>query len=158
MSRSPNGGVFSPANLQADSDFVVINTVIGHATGDFGDVLVPSNAQNLEKLIEMIMTKVNVKYIKVSSAVVDLSDAGVRAVYGLGTGFNQAATTVYTIKFMSEQTKFISTAIINALIEGVAVVNPTLAVPHNAAPADQTAYNTASAAEKNIVVTVSDLF
>ena len=158
MSRSPNGGVFSPADLMANSDFVTIYSVIGHATGDFGDVAVPSDAQNLEKLIEMVTTKINVKYIKVSSAVIDLSDAGQRAIYGLGTGFNQAATTVYTVKFMTEQTKFLTAASLAALIEGVTVPNAKLAVPHNVAPADQTAYNTLSAAEKNIVIAFNDLF
>ena len=156
---SPNGGVFSPANLQADSDFFVINTVIGLATGDVGDYATPNDAQNLQKLIEMISLRVNPKYIKVSSAVVDLSVSGNRVAMGLGTNFNQAATTVYTLHFMTEQTKFLTAASLAALIQGVPVPAWAWGVPVNGpATANQSAYETVSASLSNISIVVSDLF
>lgn len=150
---SPNGGVSNGAALGATADFVVMNTVIAHATGDVGAPL-PTNAQNLEKLMELVMTTTNAKYIQVSSAVVDLSVSANRTALGLGTNFNQALTTVYTIKFMAEQVNFFNLAAFNSLVQGFAVQNPTVGVPVNG-PAVVTisAYETADAAAKNINVT-----
>lgn len=154
MTHQANGGIFDGANLGVNSDFVTITTVIAHADGNFGAGTTPT--ANLEKLMEKIQLLVNVKYIHVSSAVVDLSDAGARAVAGLGTNFNQAATTVYTIKFMTEQAGFL--AGLAAALDGVAVPVPTTGVPHATAAATLSAYETSDAAEKNIAVVIADLF
>jgi hypothetical protein len=156
MTHLANGGIVNGSNLGANSDFVTIYTVIGHATGDFG--VSASDAQNAVKLFEMIGTKANVKYTKISSAVVDLSVSGNRTIYGLGTNFNQASTTVYTIKFMAEQAGYVTAANLAALIQGVTVPNTTAAVPSSAGNADQSAYETASASLKNIVISVADLW
>src|SRR5690606_36301448 len=99
--QSPNGGVKVGADLGANSDFVVIHTVIGHAAGDVGASGTANNQKNLQKLFEIINNLVNIKYVNVSSPVADLSDAGEAALYGLGSAFDQAATAVYTIKFMT---------------------------------------------------------
>ena len=151
--HSYNGGVNGAANLQANGDFYTVYTVIGEATGSFGDPATPSNAQNLTRLVEAFETLTNMNYVSVSSAVIDLSVSGNRTIYGLGTNFNQAATTVYTVKFFAPQTAFATATTLKALIQGLALPNPTLAVPHASAPADQTAYETLDAAEKNISIT-----
>jgi hypothetical protein len=156
MTHQANGGIGNGADLGANSDFVVITTVIGHATGNFG--VAPSDAQNLVKLMELVQQKINVKYIHVASAVVDLSDADARAAAGLGTNFNQAATTVTTIKFMTEQAGFLTADILAGLVDGVAVVNPTVGVPSSAGAVTLSAYEADNAATKNIAVVIADLF
>lgn len=156
MTHLSNGGIFNGADLGVNSDFFVIKTVIGHATGNYG--VATSDSRNLEILMEQVQQKINVKYISVASAVVDLSVAANAAAAGLGTNFNQAGTTVTTIKFMTEQAGFLTAASLAALIQGFAVANPTVGVPSSAGPVTLSAYETASASLKNISVTVSDLF
>lgn len=156
MTHLSNGGIFNGADLGVNSDFFVIKTVIGHATGNYG--VTTSDARNLELLMEQVQQKINVKYISVASAVVDLSDADARAVAGLGTNFNQALTNVVTIKFMTEQAGYLTAASLAALIQGIAVSNPTVGVPSSAGAVTLSAYETVSASLKNISVSVSDLF
>ncbi len=143
MTLSPNGGIFGGADLNANSDFVVIHTVVDVATGNRG----AGDAQkNLEKVMGLIQTKVNVKYISLVSEEVDLSDADVRAVYGLGSSFNAADTVVHTLKFMTEQSKFIDAVVVADLLEGVAVAGAISAI------------ETEDAVTKNISITIHDLF
>lgn len=154
--RSPNGGVLNGADLTATADFVTLQTVIGQTTGNFGSAA--STADNLFRLSELIQQKANMKYIKVSSAVVDLSDATNRAFYQLGTDYNQALTTVYTIKFVVDQSGFVSTSIIHDLLQGIAVVFPTVGVPITG-PAVRTisAYEIDSASAKNMAITITTI-
>jgi hypothetical protein len=154
--QSPNGGVENGAYQNATSDFVVINTVINHTAGDIGAPL-PTAEENTQKLFEMIMTTTNVKYINISSAVVDLSVSANRTALGLGTNFNQAATTVYTIKFMAEQIDFFNIAAFNALIEGVMVPLPTAGVPTTSGTVTLSAYEVTDAAATNLVATKYNL-
>lgn len=151
MTRSPNGGIFNGADLGADSDFFKVYTVVAHTEGNFGDT--NSANRNLVRLMELIQTKVNVKYVKVSSAVVDLSVAANRAAISLGTDYNQAATTVYTISFMAEQGKFQTAAALLTELDGIATPFTTTGVPITGpATRNETAYETSSASAKNIHV------
>lgn len=166
IQESPNGGIENGAHLGATSDFVTINTVVALATGDIGggvvspldQAILPTNQENLQKLMELVQTTTNAKYINVTSAVVDLSISGNRTAYGLGTNFNQAATTIYTVKFMAEQINFFNLAAFAALVEGVPVPNPTTGVPVNG-PATVTisAYESTDAAATNISATKTNL-
>lgn len=156
MTRSPNGGIANGADLLADSTFFKVNTVMAHATGDFGSAA--SAAQNLIRLMEIVQQKANVKYIKVESAVVDLSDAAVRASYALGSDYNQAATTVYTIKFMIEQAKFLDATALEALIQGITAPFATAGVPITGpSTRSVTAYETVSTSARNVKVLDFDI-
>lgn len=152
--RSPFGGVRNGADITGDAEFVTIYTVLAHQTGDYGSTVTAK--RNLMRLMELIQQKVNVNYIHVSSAVVDLSDADTRTFYGLGTNFNQAATTMYTIKFIVEQSGFISESIINELIDGVVMPFETAGVPITGpSTADLDTFDVDGAATKNVNVIVS---
>jgi len=166
IQQSPNGGIQNGAYQNATSDFVTINTVVALATGDIGgdstvspldQAILPTNQENLEKLMELVQTTTNCKYISVSSAVVDLSVSGNRTMYGFGTDFNQAATTIYTVKFMAEQIDFFNIAAFQALVEGIVVPNPTTGVPTNSGSVTISAYEATDPAATNIVATKMNL-
>ena len=165
MPLSPNGGIENGAYLNATSDFFLIYTLIGQATGPIGAANTgdtenaASDAQNLWKLMETVQTLVNAKYINVSSAVVDLSVAGNRAIYNFGTDFNQAATTVYTIKFMAEQPHMLTVANLTDLLEGnsAIVYNPTTGVPSSGGPVTLSAYELTDAAATNTSITLFEI-
>jgi len=154
---SPNGGVENGNNALGSSDFITINTVVDFATGAIGAPL-PTNQENLKKLFELIQTTTNAKYIQVSSAVVDMSQSANRTLYALGTNFNQADTTIYTVKFMSEQVDAFQVIAFQTLIDGVSVPNPTVGVPVNG-PATETisAYKAFDAADGNISISLHSL-
>lgn len=154
---SPNGGVFNGANALGYQNFIVFYTLLAQATGNVGDYGTPAASQNTQKLFETIQTFCNVKYINITSAAVDLSVSGNRAIYGLGTDFNQAATTIYTIKFMASDIDYITSANLKAFLDGNSSIVPfaTTGVPITGPSTETlTAYNTTDAAETNTVYTV----
>lgn len=156
MTRSPNGGIFKGADLNGNSTFFKIFTVVDHGVGNFGDS--NSDSRNMIRLAELIQQKVNMKYINVTSAVVDLSVASNRALYNLGTDYNQAATTVYTITFMAEMAGFLTAADLIASLDNLEVPFATAGVPITGpATRNETAYETSSASAKNTVVLDFDL-
>ena len=157
MVPSPNGGIENGDYLNADSSFFVIYTLVANAPGDFGSTA--SAAQNLQKLIETVMTTSIVKYINVTSAVVDLSVSGNRAIYNFGTVFNQASTTVYTIKFMIEQTDFTTQASLTTLLEAnsAIVYFPTVSVPTSGGTVTLSAYELTNSSTTNTAINVYTL-
>lgn len=150
LKRSPNGGIKAGADLHGDSQYFTIHSVINHTAGDFGD---GDGEKNLQVLAEIIQQKVNLQHISVKSEVVDLSDAGERSFYGFGTNFNQAGTTVYTIKFLTEQPDFLSADVLLAMADDVDVPVATT-VPATGGNVVVDAYSTDDAAAKNLSVTV----
>jgi hypothetical protein len=125
--RSPNGGFKDGAPLTGDAQFFVLHTVIAVESGNFGTTV---NAQhNLRKIAEVLQNKSVLNYIKVSEQTVDLSDPAVAAVYNLGADFNQPATPVYTVKFVTEQPGFIVVADMLEELNGLFMPFGTYDVP-----------------------------
>jgi hypothetical protein len=102
MTDKVNGGIGSKETLTGDMDFFTIHTVAALEEGAYGAV--NSATRNLIRLVETISLGAQPVLVSVTEAVVDLSVAGNRAIYGLGSGFDQAGTTVYTMKFAIEHT------------------------------------------------------
>lgn len=155
IDRSPSGGVLEGADLHGDAQFFTIYTVAAHEAGAYGDT--DSAKRNLFRLSQIIEQKINLKQISVSSETVDLSDADNRTFYGLGDDYNQAATDVYTVKFMVEQSGYLSDTTLEELLDGVALPFTTTGVPITGpSTRDISAYETSDADEKNINVILFD--
>jgi len=97
-----NGGIGSKETLTGDMDFFTVHTVAALEEGAYGAV--NSAKRNLIRMIETISLGAQPVLVSVSEEEVDLSVAGNRTTYGLGASFDQAATTVYTLKFAVEHT------------------------------------------------------
>jgi hypothetical protein len=102
MTTRVNGGIGSKETLTGNMDFFTVHTVAAIEEGAWGATA--SATRNLIKMVEAVATGAQPVLVSVSEAVVDLSVAGNRTEYGFGTGFNQAGTTVYTLKFAIEHT------------------------------------------------------
>jgi hypothetical protein len=102
MTTRVNGGIGSKETLTGNMDFFTVHTVAALEEGAWGSTA--SATRNLIKMVEAIATGAQPVLVSVSEAEVDLSVAGNRTEYGFGTGFNQAETTVYTLKFAIEHT------------------------------------------------------
>lgn len=100
MTDRVNGGIGAKEALTGDMEFFTINTVNTLEEGAWGAS--NSGKRNLIKLVEALSMGAQPVLVSVTSAVVDLSVAGTRTFYGLGSNFNQASTTVYTFKFAVE--------------------------------------------------------
>lgn len=159
MTIKTNGGVTSGEALTGNMDFFTINTVIAIQEGDFGST--DSAKRNLIKFAEAISMGAQPVLVAVSSAVVDLTVAGNRTLYGLGTGFNQAATTIYTLKFAVEHSEVFGTTALAAgttaaytlasRLKGLKMPFATASVP--GAGGDITAVDVDGAATKNTAIT-----
>ena len=102
MTTKVNGGVASKETLTGNMDFFTVHTVAALAEGAWGATATAT--RNLIKLVEAISTGAQPVLVSLSSASVDLSDAPTAAEYGFGTNYDDAGTTVYTLKFAIEHT------------------------------------------------------
>lgn len=162
MTDKVNGGVATKETLTGDMDFFVVHTVVALTEGAYGSTA--SATRNLVKFMETVSTGAQPVLVSVTSGVRDLSDSGQRTIYGLGTDFNQASTTVYTVKFAIEHAGALLTgsdanngALVGSLaykFDGAPVPFPTTAVPITG-PATRTesAWETTSASARNLSVT-----
>ena len=169
-----NGLVKSGTNLTGTQNFFVINTVIALADNtNFGTT--PNAGRNLDQLVRYFAMAAFPAMISVSNLpAVDLSISGNRTAYGLGTTYNQANTSIYTLKISTEKFGVWggSAADVAAMLTGINATDPTVpgslanyldgrevpfatTVPGNATPV--TAINTSDAVLKNTVVTFFDL-
>lgn len=95
-----NGGVLGGENLSGDLEFFTIHTVVALAEGDFG--VANSATRNLIEFSKAIRGGAQPVILSLTTATVDLSVAGNRTIYGLGTALQGATTVVHTIKFAIE--------------------------------------------------------
>jgi hypothetical protein len=107
MTVRVNGGIGSKETLTGNMDFFTVHTVVPVAEGAWGETVTAT--RNLIKLFEVFATGAQPVLVSVSEAEVDLTIAGNRTEYGLGTNFNQDETTIYTIKFAIEHTGALGT-------------------------------------------------
>jgi hypothetical protein len=161
MTTRVNGGIGSKETLTGNMDFFTVHTVAAIEEGAYGSA--NSAKRNLIRMVEAVSMGAQPVLVSVSSAVVDLSVAGNRTIYGLGTNFNQAATTVFTLKFAIEHTDAFGTlaqavdaAVAGSLasrLNGLAMPFTTAAVPHDTAPVNVTTLGTTGAATANTSIT-----
>jgi len=150
---SPNGGANNGANITGTPDFIIVNTLIDHTPGAYSTGL--TDTANSFQFLNSVMQFANPKYVNFSSAVVDLSVSGNRTLYGFGTVYNQAATTIYTVKFTIEQTGFVTAANLGTALNGLTVPFTTTAVPTSGGNVSITAYDTTGSGTTNTVIAVT---
>ena len=104
-------------NLTGDLDFFTIYTVLDFAEGAY---VADTATHNFDILVKAISTGAQPVLQSLSSETVDLSVAGNRTKYGLGTNFNGAGTVVRTYRFAIEHTGALgtSTTAANAAVAG----------------------------------------
>lgn len=161
MVQKVHGKVTSGETLTGNNDFFTVYTVADLEEGDFGTTA--SGTQNLVRMVEAISIGAQPVMVSVSEEVVDLSVSANATKYGLGTNFNQAATTVYTFKFAIEHTGAFG-AIADAddatvqgtvanILDGLQLPFTTVGVPITGpATEDVSAFDAADPASKNVAV------
>lgn len=154
MTDRVNGGVATKETLTGNMDFVTIHTVAALDEGAYGAT--NSATRNLIRLVETISLGAQPVLTSVKETEVDLSVSANATLYGLGTDFNQAATTVYTLKFAVEHTGAVDNLATD--LQGLAMPFTTAGVPITG-PATRsiTALETASASAKNTSVAKFDI-
>jgi hypothetical protein len=154
MTDRVNGGIATKETLTGNMDFVTIHTVAAIAEGAYGST--NTATRNLIRLVETISLGAQPVLTSVKSEEVDLSDADIRAVYGLGTDYDQDDTTVYTLKFAVEHTGAVDD--LATTLDGLAMPFTTAGVPITG-PATRsiTELDTDSATAKNTSVAKFDI-
>jgi hypothetical protein len=163
MSDNPlrrHGGIASKETLSGDMDFFTVHTVAALEEGAYGAV--NSATRNLIRLIETIALGAQPVLVSVSEEEVDLTVAGNRTLFGLGTNFNQDETTVYTLKFAVEHTGALGTVAtaddvsvarsLAARLDGLELPFETAGVPAQGGAVAISTLDADGAATKNVTI------
>lgn len=102
MVQRVNGGFVAGERLTGNMDFFTVHVLAELEEGAWGAE--ESATRNLIKLVEAISTGAQPILTSLTSEVVDLSVSANATFYGFGSTFDEAGTTVYTLKFAVEHT------------------------------------------------------